>query len=193
MASMPIAWEPDAAAFAQLLACFDTQTDEAGAKYEDMRRALVRFFEGRGMICSEELADAVFDRVARKLEGGERIINIYGYCKQVARYILLEALRRPENRLEALEETGGETVAAPSLVEGFEKEVCARCLDDCLGRLPMGGRSLIVEYYSDQRDPIEHHKEMAARLGLKREALANRAQRLRDKLKRCLIECTAKN
>src|SRR6266446_3605240 len=40
-----------------------------------------------------------------------------------------------------------------------------------------------------KRDRIERRKSLAASLGLQREALANRAQRLRDKLEQCVKSC----
>jgi len=41
------------------------------------------------------------------------------------------------------------------------------------------------------RDRIDSRKAIARRLGLSESALRNRAQRLRDRLERCLAECTA--
>ena len=77
--------------------------------------------------------------------------------------------------------------------EAAQRETRLGCLDDCLRALPENGRELIVEYYQDdKRDRIERRKDIAARLGLQREALANRAQRLRDKLERCVTRCVAK-
>ena len=62
-----------------------------------------------------------------------------------------------------------------------------------LRALPDDGRALIVEYYRDSgAERIERRKALAARLGLQREALANRAQRLRDKLEQCVTRCLAK-
>ena len=50
--------------------------------------------------------------------------------------------------------------------------------------------TLIVEYYQDERrDRIGRRKALADALGLRREALANRAQRLRDKLEQCVRRC----
>lgn len=74
--------------------------------------------------------------------------------------------------------------------EAQERELRLACLEDCLNLLPSESRELIVEYYQDsRRDRIERRKSLAASLGLQREALANRAQRLRDKLERCVKSC----
>ena len=67
------------------------------------------------------------------------------------------------------------------------------CLDDCIAALPSEGRQLVVEYYRDDgRDRINRRRALAEQLGLQREALANRAQRVRDKLEHCVTSCLRK-
>ena len=64
------------------------------------------------------------------------------------------------------------------------------CLDECLGSLPPDGRALIVAYYRDDgRDRIQARQGSGRAAGVRLEALANRAQRLRDKLERCVTAC----
>ena len=59
-----------------------------------------------------------------------------------------------------------------------------------LDRLPAESRELIVEYYrEDKRGRIDARRTLAERLGVKSEALANRAQRVRDKLESCVNAC----
>ena len=71
-----------------------------------------------------------------------------------------------------------------------EKERRLACLDHCLHGLPADSRELIVEYYrEDKRGRIETRRALAERLGVRSEALANRAQRVRDKLERCVNTC----
>jgi hypothetical protein len=56
--------------------------------------------------------------------------------------------------------------------------------------LPIESCELITEYYRDEkRGRIDHRKALAERLGLRRDALANRAQRVRDKLEQCVANC----
>ena len=74
--------------------------------------------------------------------------------------------------------------------EERESELRLACLEDCLDSLTIKSRELIVAYYQDnKRDRIERRKSLAASFGLQREALANRAQRLRDKLEQCVKSC----
>ncbi len=77
--------------------------------------------------------------------------------------------------------------------EAFEKELRLACLEDCLRSLPAGSAELILEYYRRGEDgQVERRRALAERLGLRRDALANRVQRLRDKLQRCVSGCLRK-
>lgn len=179
--------------FIRLLKYLGEDEDEAGRKYEDLRRTLIRFFEWRGAPFPEEHADETFNRLARKLDAGVEIRDISHYSYEVARLVCLEALKKGQNRREQLDESEHEIAAPDASVEVVEKEVRLACLDDCLDALSDENRELIVEYYSDEkRRQIDRRKDLAARLGLRRDALANRAQRLRDKLEQCVKRCLKK-
>jgi hypothetical protein len=85
-------------------------------------------------------------------------------------------------------------IAVPPSEDFQQNEPRMACLDECLANLTPENRSLIVEYYkADKGGQIEHRQKLANRLGLRRDALANRAQRLRDKLERCVRRCLGKN
>ena len=179
--------------FAGLLDRLDADRERAGEKYEDLRRTLVRFFEWRGAHFPEEHADETFNRVARKLGEGVEIKNIGGYCYNVARLIFLETLKGPDSRRAGLEVIAHSAAAVDSSNETAEKEAYLSCLEVCLEGLPAESRELIVDYYrDDKRDRIDRRKELADRLGLRREVLANRAQRLRGKLEQCVGNCLKK-
>ena len=176
--------------FARLLHCLDANQERAGEKYEDLRRTLIRFFEWRGAPFPEEHTDESFNRVARKLGEGIEIKNIGGYCYEVARLVLYETLKGPDRKHDSLEAMNVEVAAIEARNEAEEKEMRLACLDQCLGKLPESARDLIVEYYqASSGEHIERRKALAERLGLRREALANRVQRLRDKLEQCVRHC----
>jgi DNA-directed RNA polymerase specialized sigma24 family protein len=181
--------ELTASGYVLLLDRLDADRGRAGERYEDLRRTLVRFFEWRGAPFPDEHTDETFDRVARKLAEGIEITNIGGYCYVVARLVLLEAHKRSDGRRVPLEAVGM-TPAADAAAETAEKEARLACLDECLDALPEESRTLIVEYYRDEkRGRIDRRRALAERLGLRSEALANRAQRVRDKLERCVRLC----
>jgi len=180
-------------AFAKLLDCLSADREQAGEKYEDLRLTLIRFFEWRGAPFPEERADETFNRVARKLEEGVTVKNIGGYCYEVARLVCLEAFKGRDSKRSPLEVLNQEAAVASTTDEALEKELRLSCLEDCLGGLPDESRELIVRYYQDERrSRIDHRKVLAERLGLRRDALANRAQRVRDKLERCVSLCFKK-
>jgi DNA-directed RNA polymerase specialized sigma24 family protein len=182
-----------AEAFTKLLACLDPERERAGAKYEDLRRTLIRFFEWRGAPFPEDHTDETFNRVARKLSEGVEIKNINAYCYEVARLVSLEARKGNDSRREPLDDNHFNTADAQPADSTLERELLLNCLEKCLGKLPAESRSLLVEYYQDEkRDRIERRKALAESLGLRREALANRAQRLRDKLEECVTRCSRK-
>ena len=175
--------------FAKLLARLDPDRERAGERYEDLRRTLTRFFEWRNAPFPEEQTDEVFNRLARKLFEGVEIRNIGSYCYEVARLVCLEALKGRDSKRASLDHSH-DVAVVDRADEERESELRLACLEDCLDSLTIKSRELIVAYYQDnKRDRIERRKSLAASFGLQREALANRAQRLRDKLELCVKSC----
>ena len=180
-------------AFVRLLDRLGDDEEQAAKKYEDLRHTLIRSFEWRGAPFPEEHADETFNRLARKLDEGVEIRNVSEYAYSVARLVWLEALKGDHKRNTPLDEIQHEPVAIDTLSEKAEKEVRLNCLDDCLDALPPDSRDLIMEYYVDEkRGRIDRRRDLAQRLGLRRDALANRSQRLRDKLEQCVTRCLKK-
>src|SRR5438874_1643348 len=176
--------------FAKLLDRLDPDRERAGERYEELRRTLTRFFEWRGAPFAEEHTDEVFNRIARKLSAGVEVRNIGSYCYEVARLVCLEALKGKDSKRASLDPNNHDIAVVDRADEARESEIRLACLEDCLDSLPIDSRELIVEYYKDnKRERIEQRKSLAASLGLQREALANRAQRLRDKLEQCVKSC----
>jgi DNA-directed RNA polymerase specialized sigma24 family protein len=177
-----IAWEPTEEGFAKFLACLDPDPTRAGEKYEALREALVKFLDWRGALFPEELVDKTFNSVTRKLEEGETIRDVPTYCHGVARMVFLQSLEYPGNKRVELEELS--LIATP---EPDVTDVRRECLNQCLRQLSAENRELIIEYYrKDGRQKIDHRESMAERLGIPLNALRSRAQRIRDKLERCV-------
>ena len=176
--------------FSKLLAYLDRDRERAGEKYEDLRRTLIKFFEWRGAPFPEDHTDETLNRVARKLDEGVEIKNLGGYCYEVARLVCLEVRKGNDSRNDPLDTNQQNTASANTTDLALERELLLNCLEACMNRLPAESRALIVEYYQDEkRNRIERRKVLAEALGLRREALANRAQRLRDKLEQCVTNC----
>src|SRR5262249_17653318 len=154
-----------AESFAKLLACLDPDKERAGEKYEDLRRAMIRFFEWRGAPFPEDHTDEAFNRVARKLGEGLEIRNLRSYCYEVARLMYLEGLKGADSKSDPLGPEHHDSAASADVDEAAEREIRMTCLDQCLDNLPEDGRTLILEYYQDQaRGRIDKRKALATTL-----------------------------
>jgi DNA-directed RNA polymerase specialized sigma24 family protein len=175
-------------AFMKFLACLDTDPARAGERYEALRESLVKFLDWRGAIFPEELVDETFNRVARKLDEGEIIDDVPSYCHGVARMVFLQSLEHPGNKRVEIEQLLLITTPEPK-TEATDMRL--ECLERCLGRLPAENRKLITEYYrKERRQKIDNRVSLAEGLGIPLNALRSRAQRIRDKLERCIMRCS---
>lgn len=177
--------------FDELLAGLSPDRNEAGDKYLRLQKNLVRFFENRGFTSADEHADEVFNRLAKKLESGERFEDASTYALGIARFLALELRKSP------LHKTSNEIPEIPVFqtnAETEEKELSLRCLEKCLSELPAENRALIVGYYQgDKGDKIENRQKLGDKLGIPNNALRSRAVRLREKLEGCILGCQRKN
>ncbi|HZR27176.1 MAG TPA: hypothetical protein VFA71_00235 [Terriglobales bacterium] len=82
--------------FAKLLAALDSDRNQAAKKYEILRRKLVKLFERRQCIQTEELADETLDRLAKRL-AAEPIQHVSLFACGIARKICFEVRRAPGN------------------------------------------------------------------------------------------------
>ena len=176
--------------FGGLLDRLDADRARAGGKYEDLRRTLIRFFEWRNAPFPEEHTDETLDRVARKIAESVEIRNLGGYCYEVARLVYLETLKGHFSKRSPLEENLVDRPPPDSSDEDQLYESRLMCLDGCLRALPSESRQLILDYHQEGAGArIDRRKALAERLGLQRDALANRAQRVRNRLEACVSSC----
>lgn len=185
-------------AFNRLLRWLDDGVDSQGDRYLEMRRRLVSYFDRRNRRAAEELADETLNRIARTLEESGVIATRppARYCYVVARFVLLEDIRKVR-RLVDLDEA---RTADRSVSHGFGincldpidalREERLDCLDRCLQTLKPEQRQLIIEYYSlAGRQKIDRRRQLAAELGITPNALSIRASRIRDALMACVDGC----
>jgi DNA-directed RNA polymerase specialized sigma24 family protein len=174
--------------FSHLLDRLDADADRAAAAYEQLRLALEKFFDWHGVWPPEECADETLDRLARKLDAGAPIDDVRRYAHGIARLVLLEWQRRPV--AVSMSEGGAlENLSAPPAVE--DNEPVQECFDRCLAALPAPLRTLVLEYYVDERrTKIDNRRRLARAFGLSDNALRHRVQRVRDRLERCVRACT---
>ncbi|MBK9155604.1 MAG: sigma-70 family RNA polymerase sigma factor [Chloracidobacterium sp.] len=179
-------WQLSGNAFDGLLDSLADDREKAGESYLLLRRNLVRFFEARGLNSSDDHADQVLDRLARKLESGEIIENANTYALGIARMYVLELRKAPESKL---------TYDLPEIAtlpnnDSDERERELTCVDRCLDGMPAENKALVTRYYSGQtREKIENRRRLCDELGIAPHALRNRMVRLREKLEACISKC----
>lgn len=183
-------WQLSPTAFRELLRWFDQGVDSDGQAFLEMRGRLVAYFDRKGCLIPDELADETLNRIARRLEeeGEIETETPAKYCYIVARFVFLESLRA-QSREEALRSE----VPRPAIEELNERETRERlldCLDQCIGRLDASQREMILSYYvGREKVKIENRRLLAKSLGITMNALSIRACRIRDKLEACVTRC----
>lgn len=174
-------WDITQDAFDKFLAWLDSDRDRAGARYEDIRCKLIRFFTCRGCQAGEDMADETINRVITRIQEvadtytGDPVYYFYG----VARNVHFEHVRKPL-----------ESFPAPVSESIEEKERRDQCLELCMKDLVPENRSLVLEYYSKDRPArIAHRKKIAGRLGISGTVLRLKMHRIRASLQACVENC----
>lgn len=192
MATSKQDWRLTKEAFERLLDQLDTNRDQAGQKYENIRRKLIEFFEARGSESTDEHADETINRVARRIVEGEKIENIVNYVYGVARLLWLETLRARAKSAIPLD--FAPIPIAPNQDEQqreqLVKEERFTCFEGCLAELPAKHRLLVVDYYREEAgSKMDHRKQQAEALKMSLNALRLRACRIRNELAVCIETC----
>ncbi len=180
-------------AFHRLLAWLDDGADSHGETYIEMRRRLVAYFDRRNRPFADDLADQTFNRISKTLEqsGSIAVRPPARYCYVVARFVLLEDIRR-SRRYVQVDETRdtlplGPRPVMPTDDRAAVQEQRLECLDRCLHQLKPEQRELAIEYYRDaKRERIDRRRSLAERLGITMNALGVRACRIRNALQTCV-------
>lgn len=176
--------------FERLLRHLDENREQAGEKYEEIRRKLARYFAWNDCFPEEDYADMTFDRVAAKLVI-ERIHNIVAFIWAVAKNIKRECHKR--SRPISIEDLPPDKVPQtghpePIILESTEGERRRHCLQTCIQKLSESERELFLEYeyYAAKARKMDI---LAARLALTVSALRTRAHRIRRRIEVCTLRC----
>ncbi len=172
-------------AFEALLRLLGSTHEEAGMRYEAIRRKLIRLFEWRGCEFPEEMTDETFNRVARRVAEGLdlELEDPYGYFCGVAHHIYKEVLRNAARKSAALEKGHWPPAASEEESEDHRLE----SLRHCLQLLDEDQRSLLLRYHQGENN-IRARKELCDELDIGMNALRIRVHRLRRRLETCIEE-----
>jgi DNA-directed RNA polymerase specialized sigma24 family protein len=183
-------------AFTRLLTWLDDGADSDGERYLEARRRLVAYFDRQNRPAPDALADETLNRISRTLEKSGAIATKppMRYCYVVARFVLLEDVRRERRhvRFDDVRHANAATWTASADPDdaAFVQERRLECLDRCLRKLKTEQQELIVDYYGDaRRQRIDRRRSLAARLGITMNALGIRAWRIRAALENCVGAC----
>jgi len=183
-------------AFTRLLEWLDGGHESHGETYLEMRRRLVAYFDRRNRSAADALADETFNRIGKTLETSGSIATTpqARYCYTIARFVLLEDLRRERRSVPFDEVRAAHSVESSRAADADDaasaRERRLECLDCCLLKLKPQERELAVDYYRDaRRQRIERRRDLAARLGITMNALGIRACRIRAALETCVGAC----
>jgi len=183
-------WTLTPESFDKLLVAFGGDRDAGGEKYLEIRSNLMRFFEWRGCSFPEDHADETINRIAKRIDEGEQILNPSGYAMGVARLLLLEIIKSRQREQSALTEMGTSSEAYEAPEDGDQR---LDCLQNCLQTLSTDNRELILQYYQGEKsEKIQNRKKLLDRLGIPVNTLRMRALRLREKLQTCVEECVSR-
>lgn len=178
-----------------LLLRLDSDAARAWEKYRSIRSRLVKFFEWNQCSFPEELADEVLDRVARK-PAEEEIRDVSEFVIGVARYLRLEAHKKEQRESHLEDRPGGQdSLADPrdhesELVGRIDQQSSLACLRECLAGLNSADSRLALDYYSAEEEKQKvHRQKLASAVGITMVALRVRANRVREKLERCVGNC----
>jgi RNA polymerase sigma factor (sigma-70 family) len=174
----------NAAAFERFLYWLGPDPEAAGQKYESIRGRLIMMFSARRCVFAEDLADATFERVVRKMTdlttefSGDPARYFYG----VAKNIYLEYQRR------IIADQRRAKFSIPTKIDNPDLENMLKQLDEALSVIPESDRELILTYYTGSgKNKINHRRALAEQFGLQPSALRLRVFRIRRELKSYIL------
>jgi RNA polymerase sigma factor (sigma-70 family) len=181
-------WKLTKEVFDKFLYWLHPDPEEAGKKYEEIRRHLVIILNCRGCAEAEELADEAINRVIRR---AQHIAGTYKgkpeyYFITVAHHLYLEYVAKHKVWSELPPELPQPSDSDPDEEREYD------CLELCVQQLSLANRDLVIRYYQeDKQAMIDHRKKLADELGIAVNALRIRAHRIRATLQECIESCLA--
>jgi DNA-directed RNA polymerase specialized sigma24 family protein len=172
-----------------LLAWLNPDREQAGRRYEEIQRRLIKIFASRGCPEAEAefLTDVTINRVTLKA-----CEVAPGYIGDPARYFYVVA---NNVRLEDYRRRKPTSKLPPPVMEAEDIEQAERadeCLERCMQRFTAADRALVLLYHQWQgRAKIEYRQELARQHGLSLNALRIKIHRLLTILRRCVLDCLA--
>ena len=193
MSKPPQDWELTREAFDRFLDWLDADREQAGRKYEAIRRGLIALFNYRRCSAAEDLADETINRAIRQLSSIEDLYegDPVKYIHGIARFVALEYFNRQVKRYGG---PASEDLQDPSQPGGpdeeDEREALSRCLRHCMEKLAPEKRKMFILYYREgNRLNLDHRRSLAEQFGCTINALRIQMHRLNEELRLCITDC----
>jgi hypothetical protein len=180
--------DPTPEEFEKLLSWLSADREEAGAKYEAIRRRMIRIFVTRGCCEAERLTDEVLNRVAVRVD---KLALTYDDAAKCC-YGFVDFLCREYWRDPAEQAFDDQLLQSQQPDEHDQKRLEQEdaCLAQCLAELSPEDSDLFCRYFADdERSKIDVRKSLAGELGLTANALRIKAYRIRRKLRLRMLLC----
>ncbi len=174
-------WELSEEGLIRLLARLNPDSALAGEEYEKLRTRLIYFFERKGCRIPDELGDETINRMARKIEEGLEIKDVFKFSFGVARLVLLEHWDDSKREWERLDDR----FSSPLIDQEFDDHRLD-CMKKCLQGISPEERNLIVQNCTLNKNGRE---KAALGMGLTINAYRLRVFRIRARLNRCYEKC----
>lgn len=169
--------------FNSFLDWLDQDRDKAAQKYEALRAYLICFLNRRQCLESERLADDALNIFIRNLPRlRDKTSDPRPYLTTVARNLFIDYLTTRHLPLPP-------DVACLFPVEGEDdgEGQIFESLDECLQELSDADRELFLKYYARERqEKIDFRIELAAELGISRNALRLKIYHIKARLRCCI-------
>jgi len=143
-----------------------------GGEYARLRRRLVMYFERRGCLAADILADECFTRLAAAMKSGWQPSGLRTYLFGIAGNVYLEYMRSAGRLLEELPDNMTSDSDSPAA------EDSRLIASEVVGKLSSEERELMEAHYFDKVS----WKDLARGVGLTEGGLRLRAMRLRNRL-----------
>lgn len=176
--------------FDKVLEWLSTDRDEAGARFENIRDGLIRYFRLKGCHDAETLADESMNRVIKRIDtldlttGASKPSIFYGFARNVFR----EFIRFEKNRTIQLNEELKQTLVGSVM---FSENPAIDCLRECVSHLDILDGKLIVDYYIEVgQSKVSARQQLALHNELTIGALHTRIHRIKGILRPCVEKCT---
>jgi hypothetical protein len=174
-------------AFEALLARLHPDRERAGVDYVQRRARLTFLFERNRRPCADQLADEVLTRVANH-QLHDHIRHLDAFIWKVAENVIYEDIREPE--LVSVDDSPSvqrmvDAKSADAFGSDADEAERRDLMHACLDRLPAEESSLLIEFYDGEgAEGIRGRIALARRLRIRRNALYQRVNRLRHRLRR---------